>query len=315
VRIDVVTLFPEMFAPLSHSILGRAIEQGRLVVSYVNPRDFTSDRHRTVDDYPYGGGPGMVMKAEPIFLAVESVLGSDDAGRPADVAEPERAVVLLSPAGRVFSQHVAAELAEKAHLVLICGHYEGVDERVVEHLVDDEISIGDYVLTGGELAAMVVIDAVARLLPGVLGHEESASDESHSQGLLEYPQYTRPPEFRGWPVPERLLSGHHAEIAKWRRRQALERTAARRPDLLTTELLAELADDGSKKRKRARRARPADAPEVGADVRGGESGHADTEGRQSRAMDGEGRQPGPVDSEGCQQGAVESEGRQPGTVD
>jgi tRNA (guanine37-N1)-methyltransferase len=167
-------------------------------------------------------------------------------------------VVLMSPTGRVFSQRVAAELAVMDHLVLICGHYEGVDERVVEHLVDDEISIGDYVLTGGELAAMVVIDAVARLLPGVLGHEESASDESHSQGLLEYPQYTRPPVFRGWPVPDRLLSGHHAEIAKWRRRQSLERTLARRPDLMTPELLAELADDGSKKRKRPRRARPAE---------------------------------------------------------
>jgi tRNA (guanine37-N1)-methyltransferase len=268
VRIDVVTLFPEMFAPLSHSILGRAIEQGRLTVSYVNPRDFTSDRHRTVDDYPYGGGPGMVMKPEPIFLAVESVLGpsqgtapegeGDPVGAvgPDDAAGAARSVVLLSPAGRVFTQQIAAELAAKDHLVLICGHYEGVDERVVAHLVDDEISIGDYVLTGGELAAMVVIDAVARLLPGVLGHEESASDESHSQGLLEYPQYTRPPVFREWPVPDRLLSGHHAEIAKWRRRQSLERTAARRPDLMTPELLAELADDGSKKRKRARRPKP-----------------------------------------------------------
>src|SRR5215212_1475382 len=230
-----------MFAPLEHSILGRAIEQGRLTVTYVNPRDFTSDRHRTVDDYPYGGGPGMVMTVEPIFLAVESV------------ARPDSAVVLLSPTGRVFRQSIAAELATRDHLVLICGHYEGVDERVREHLATDEISIGDYVLTGGELAAMVVIDAVARLLPGVLGHAESASDESHSHGLLEYPQYTRPPEFRGWPVPERLLSGHHAEIAKWRRRQSLERTAQLRPDLMTSELLAELADDGTKKRGRRRR--------------------------------------------------------------
>ena len=245
--IDVVTLFPEMFAPLSHSILGRAIEQGRLSVRYVNPRDFTADRHRTVDDYPYGGGPGMVMKPEPIFLAVESV------------TRPETHVILLSPAGRLFTQSTAAQLAQRDHLVLICGHYEGVDERIVEHLVDDEISIGDYVLTGGELGAMVLIDAVARLLPGVLGHAESAGDESHSHGLLEYPHYTRPPEFRGWPVPERLLSGHHAEIAKWRRRQSLERTAARRPDLMTPELLAELADDGSKKRKRAR---PRVAPEA-----------------------------------------------------
>ena len=239
-RIDVVTLFPEMFAPLQHSILGRAIEQGRLAVNLVNPRDFTSDRHRTVDDYPYGGGPGMVMKPEPIFLAVESV------------AQPGTHVILLSPTGRVFSQPIAAELARRDHLVLICGHYEGVDERVREHLAADEISIGDYVLTGGELAAMVVIDAIARLLPGVLGHAESAGDESHSHGLLEYPQYTRPPEFRGWAVPERLLSGHHAEIARWRRRQALERTAALRPDLMTPELLAELADDGTKKRKRSR---------------------------------------------------------------
>ena len=247
-RIDVVTLFPEMFAPLTHSILGRAIEQGRLRVNYVNPRDFTSDRHRTVDDYPYGGGPGMVMKAEPIFLAVESV------------ARPDTDVILLSPAGRVFNQSIAAELAQRDHLVLICGHYEGVDERVREHLATDEISIGDYVLTGGELAAMVVVDAVARLLPGVLGHAESAGDESHSHGLLEYPHYTRPPEFRGWPVPERLLSGHHAEIAKWRRRQALERTADHRPDLMTAELQAELADDGPKSRTRARSRRSIDAP-------------------------------------------------------
>jgi tRNA (guanine37-N1)-methyltransferase len=240
VRIDVVTLFPEMFAPLDHSILGRAIRQGHLSVNFVNPRDFTSDRHRTVDDYPYGGGPGMVMKPEPIFLAVESI------------ARPESTIILLSPAGRLFSQSVAADLARRAHLVLICGHYEGVDERVREHLATDEISIGDYVLTGGELAAMVVVDAVARLLPGVLGHAESAGDESHSHGLLEYPQYTRPPDLRGWSVPDVLLSGHHAEIEKWRRRQSLERTAAHRPDLMTPELLAELADDGSKKRRRSR---------------------------------------------------------------
>jgi tRNA (guanine37-N1)-methyltransferase len=251
-KIDVITLFPEMLSPLNHSILGRAIEQGLLTVRYVNPRDFTSDRHRTVDDYPYGGGPGMVMKAEPIFLAVESVLGTPDKVE-RESASPGPAVVLLSPAGRVFTQSIAAELAGLDHLVLICGHYEGVDERVREHLATDELSIGDYVLTGGELAALVVIDAVARLLPGVLGHAESAGDESHSHGLLEYPQYTRPPEFRGWPVPERLLSGHHAEIAKWRRRQALERTAARRADLMTPELLAELADDGTQKRRRPRR--------------------------------------------------------------
>lgn len=247
-QVDIVTLFPEMFEPLRHSIVGRAVADGRLLVRYVNPRDFTTDRHRTVDDYPYGGGPGMVMKPEPLFLAVESV------------ARPESAVILMSPAGRVFRQTIAAELARQAHLVLICGHYEGVDERVREYLVTDEISIGDYVLTGGELAAMVVVDAVARLLPGVLGHAESAGDESHSAGLLEYPQYTRPPVFRGWPVPDRLLSGHHAEIARWRRRQALEITAARRPDLMTPELLAELTDDGTK-RSRRRRAKRAPASE------------------------------------------------------
>jgi tRNA (guanine37-N1)-methyltransferase len=239
-RIDVITLFPEMFAPLSHSIVGRAIEQRRLTVGYVNPREFTTDRHRSVDDYPYGGGPGMVMKPEPLFLAVESV------------ANPTSHVILLSPAGRVFSQTIAAELATHQHLILICGHYEGVDERVAEHLADDEISIGDYVLTGGELAAMVVVDAVARLLPGVLGHAESAGDESHSHGVLEYPQYTRPLEFRGWSVPDRLLTGHHAEIAKWRRRQSLERTAARRPDLMTAELLTELTDEGTRKSRRSR---------------------------------------------------------------
>ncbi|MCC7372318.1 MAG: tRNA (guanosine(37)-N1)-methyltransferase TrmD [Chloroflexi bacterium] len=253
-QVDVVTLFPEMFEPLRHSIVGRAVADGRLSIRYVNPRDFTADRHRTVDDYPYGGGPGMVMKPEPLFLAVESV------------AQPTSAVILMSPAGRVFRQSVAAELAEQAHLILVCGHYEGVDERVREHLVTDEISIGDYVLTGGELAAMVIVDAVARLLPGVLGDAESAGDESHSAGLLEYPQYTRPPAFRGWPVPDRLLSGHHAEIAKWRRRQALELTAARRPDLMTPELLAELADDGTRKVRRRRPARAAVPADDGARV-------------------------------------------------
>jgi tRNA (guanine37-N1)-methyltransferase len=207
----------------------------------------------------------MVMKAEPIFLAVESVL--DRSGEMTTEHAPG-AVILLSPAGRVFTQSVAAELAIRDHLILICGHYEGVDERVREHLATDELSIGDYVLTGGELAAMVVIDAVARLLPGVLGHAESAGDESHSHGLLEYAQYTRPPEFRGWPVPERLLSGHHAEIAKWRRRQSLERTAARRPDLMTPELLAEVADNGTKKRKRSRRPSEDRPPEPAAPAPG-----------------------------------------------
>jgi tRNA (guanine37-N1)-methyltransferase len=242
VRVDVVTLFPEMFAgPFGHSIIGRAIDQGRLEVGFVDPRDFTSDRHRTVDDYPYGGGPGMVMKPEPLFLAVESV------------AKPESAVILMSPAGRVFSQQIAAELAQRAHLILMCGHYEGVDDRVREHLATDELSIGDYVITGGELAAMVVVDAVARLLPGVLGHAESAGDESHSQGVLEYPQFTRPAEFRGWPVPDILLSGDHGKVATWRRRRSLERTAEQRPDLMTPELAAELADDGTRPSKSALR--------------------------------------------------------------
>lgn len=228
-RFDVLTLFPEMFGgPLGHSILARAIERGLLEVGLTNIRDFATDRHRTVDDYPYGGGPGMVMKPGPIFDAVESV------------ARPGSTVILLSPRGRVFDQRIAAELAQREHLVLICGHYEGVDERVRENLATDELSIGDYVLTGGELAAMVVIDAVARLLPGVLGGVTSACDESHSQGLLEYPQYTRPPEFRGRVVPNVLLSGNHALIARWRRQQALLRTTERRPDLLSSEHREEL---------------------------------------------------------------------------
>jgi len=232
-RVDVLTLFPEMFAgPLGHSILGRAIGRGLLQVQLTNPRDFTTDRHRTVDDYPYGGGPGMVMKPDPIFTAVESL------------ARPDDPIILLSPQGRVFSQAVAAELASQPRLILICGHYEGVDERVREHLATDELSIGDYVLTGGELAAMVVIDAVARLLPSVLGAEASTGEESHSQGLLEYPHYTRPPEFRGWTVPDILLSGHHAEIARWRRQQSLLRTAHHRPDLLTDEHLDEMRRSG-----------------------------------------------------------------------
>ena len=240
-RIDVLTLFPEMFAgPLGHSILRRAIERELLRVELTDIRGFATDRHRTVDDYPYGGGPGMVMKPGPIFAAVESV------------ARPGSPVILLSPGGRLFTQQVAAELAEYEHLVLICGHYEGIDERVREHLATDELSIGDYVLTGGELPAMVVIDAVGRLLPGVLGGEASTGEESHSAGLLEYPHYTRPPDFRDYPVPEVLLSGNHAEIARWRRRQSLLRTAERRPDLLTPEHREEL--------RRAGLAAPDDTP-------------------------------------------------------
>jgi tRNA (guanine37-N1)-methyltransferase len=228
-RVDIMTLFPEMFAgPLGYSMIGRAIERTLLQVTLTNIRDFATDRHRTVDDYPYGGGPGMVMKPGPIFDAVEAVV------------TPESPIILLSPRGRLFSQRIAEELAQREHLVLVCGHYEGVDERVREHLATDELSIGDYVLTGGELAAMVVVDAVGRLLPGVLGGEQSTAEESHSSGVLEYPHYTRPPEFRGWPVPEILLSGNHGEIARWRRQQALRHTAEARPDLLTDELRQEL---------------------------------------------------------------------------
>jgi tRNA (guanine37-N1)-methyltransferase len=220
-RIDILTLFPGMFVgPFDHSIVRRARDAGKLDLQLIDIREFATDRHRTVDDTPYGGGPGMVMKPDPIFAAVDSV------------RKPDSHVVLLSPRGRTFHQQTAVELSRLPHLVLICGHYEGVDERVSLHLADDELSIGDYVLTGGELPAMVVVDAVSRLLPGVLGAGESALDESHSAGLLEYPQYTRPAEFRGWQVPEVLLSGHHGEIERWRRAQALDQTRRRRPDLL-----------------------------------------------------------------------------------
>jgi tRNA (guanine37-N1)-methyltransferase len=217
-RFDILTLFPEMFrGPLDESILARARERGLLEVALHNPRDVTTDRHHIVDDYPYGGGAGMVMKPEPLFVAAEQI----------DRRGP---VILMSPQGRVFSQQIAHELAEQQQITLICGHYEGVDERVREHLVTDEISLGDFVLTGGELAAMVIVDAVARLLPGVLA-AGSTEEESHTAGLLEYPQYTRPAEYRGWRVPEMLLSGNHAAIARWRRKEALRRTRARRPDL------------------------------------------------------------------------------------
>jgi len=220
-KIDVLTLFPEMFAgPLDVSIIQRARSSGLLDLRIHNLRDYTHDRHKTVDDKPFGGGPGMVLKPEPLFEAVENL--ADDRTR----------VILLTPVGRPFSQGAARELAQEEHLLFICGSYEGVDERVRERLVDDELSIGDYVLTNGGLPAMVVIDAVTRLLPGVLGDEESARDESFSHGLLEYPHYTRPAEFRGLKVPEVLLSGHHAEIEKWRAEQAKLRTAQRRPDLL-----------------------------------------------------------------------------------
>lgn len=231
-RIDILTLFPEVFrGPFQASIIGRAVEAGLLHVFVHNIRDYAEGRHKVVDDYPYGGGPGMVMKPEPLFQAVESVAAQ---------ASQRGRVVLLTPQGRLLSQQVAGELASEERLLLICGHYEGVDERVREHLVDDEISIGDYVLSGGEFPALVVVDAVVRRLPGALGSEFSLEEESHAEGLLEYPQYTRPADFRGWKVPEMLLSGHHAEIARWRRRESVLRTAHRRPDLLAR---AELADE------------------------------------------------------------------------
>ena len=229
---DVVTIFPHMFpGPLGDSITGRALASGKVRLRAIDIREFALDRHRSTDDHPYGGGPGMVMRPEPVVAAVDSV--RRDGSR----------LLLLSPSGRRFDQKMAHQLATAEHLILICGRYEGVDERVSVVTAAEEVSIGDFVLTGGELAAMVVLDAVIRLLPGVLSSSEAWRDESHSteaDGLLEYPQYTRPVEFRGLHVPEVLLSGHHAQVAAWRRRQALERTRERRPDLLTAEHLAEL---------------------------------------------------------------------------
>ncbi|HET9885705.1 MAG TPA: tRNA (guanosine(37)-N1)-methyltransferase TrmD [Candidatus Binatia bacterium] len=218
----IVTLFPAMFeSPLNHSILKKAQEKGLISVVLVNPRDYTTDRHRITDDYPYGGGQGMVMKPEPVVAAIEDI----------KIRMPRAKFILLSPQGRVFNQASAAELAKEEELVLICGRYEGVDERVKD-FIDDEISIGDYTISGGEPAAIVVIDAVSRLVPGVLGNAKSADDESFSNGLLEYPQYTRPEEFRGAKVPEALLSGDHERIRQWRRQMSVQQTQKRRPDLI-----------------------------------------------------------------------------------
>ena len=222
-RFTIVTIFPEMFeSVLAASLLGKAMQAGLVQVDYVDPRSFTSDRHRTVDDAPYGGGPGMVMKVEPLVAAIESATSDD--------AVPHR--VLMSPVGAPLSQQRVRQLAEMSHIVLVCGRYEGIDQRVTDLVIDEEISLGDFVLTGGEIAAMAVIDAVARYVPGVLGEATSTDEESFSENLLEYPQYTRPAEFRGLSVPDILLSGHHARIASWRREQSLERTSVRRPDLL-----------------------------------------------------------------------------------
>ena len=220
-RVDIITLFPELCrAPLAESMMGRAQETGALELSVRNLRDWTGGNHHLVDDAPFGGGQGMVMKPEPLFAAVEAL--RTDA----------TTVVLMTPQGRRFDQALAREFAAKEHLLILCGHYEGVDHRVTEQLVDAEVSIGDYVLTNGAIAAVVFVDAVVRLLPGVLGHDQSAADDSFSHGLLEAPQYTRPADFRGWKVPEILLSGHHGEIAAWRRREAERRTRENRPDLL-----------------------------------------------------------------------------------
>ncbi|MSQ28557.1 MAG: tRNA (guanosine(37)-N1)-methyltransferase TrmD [Dehalococcoidia bacterium] len=244
-RIDVLTLFPAMFSgPFDESIIKRAQDRGLAQVHLHNIRDFTHDRHHIVDDYPYGGGAGMVLKPEPVFEALQSVRSA--------LVDVVPVVALMTPQGQRFEQSMAEELAKAPWLVLLCGHYEGVDERIRQHMVDREISVGDYVLTGGELPAMVVLDAVVRLIPGVMGSADSAGDESFSSGLLEYPHYTRPSDFMGWKTPDVLLSGHHAEVAKWRRRQALIRTAQRRPDLLAEnpitaeerEWLAEALEEG-----------------------------------------------------------------------
>jgi tRNA (guanine37-N1)-methyltransferase len=236
--IDILTLFPEICrAPLGESIMRRAQENKIVDLHIHNLRDWTSDKHHVVDDAPFGGGQGMVMKPEPIFAAVEE-LGEQqkqtfNAQRSTSNVQSQRPkVILMSPAGQRFDQRLAMELSKERHLIIICGHYEGVDHRVIDHLVDLEISIGDYVLTNGAIAAAVLVDAVVRLLPGVLGHEHSALDDSFSAGLLEAPQYTRPAEFRGWKVPDVLLSGNHAEIATWRKEQALKRTKENRPDLV-----------------------------------------------------------------------------------
>jgi tRNA (guanine37-N1)-methyltransferase len=255
-KIDILTLFPEICrAPLNESMMKRAQENGIVDLHIHNLRDWTTDKHHVVDDAPFGGGQGMVMKPEPIFAAVEELRETLNAqrSRPVGAADNLKAgntsgrlaggvtstaelrkpkVILMSPAGRRFDQQMAQELSRESHLIVICGHYEGVDHRVVEQLVDLEISIGDYVLTNGAIAAVVLVDAAVRLLPGVLGHEQSSVDDSFSAGLLEGPQYTRPAEFRGWKVPEVLLSGNHAEIAEWRKNEALRRTRENRPDLL-----------------------------------------------------------------------------------
>lgn len=223
-KIHVLTLFPEMFdGVIGSSILKKAQDKGAVSIEVINFRDFSTNKHKTVDDYPYGGGNGMVLKPEPIFHAVESIKGHQQAR-----------IIMLTPQGEKYNQRKAEELKKEDHLIFLCGHYEGFDERIREHLVSDEVSIGDFVLTGGELASMVVIDSIVRLLPGVLGNEESVNTDSFSSNLLEYPQYTRPEVFRGWKVPDTLLSGHHKNIEDWRKEESLRRTYDRRPDLINT---------------------------------------------------------------------------------
>lgn len=237
---DILTLFPAMFdGPFDESIVRRAVEAGRTSIALHNIRDYAPGKHRVTDDAPYGGGGGMIMKPEPIFNAVEAILGDEAPSQWAGEGEPPTPVILLSPQGRLFDHQIARELSRRPRLVLICGRYEGVDERVRQYLCTDEISIGDYVLSGGELAAMVIVDAVTRLLPGVLGDPAAPFEDSHVAGLLEYPHYTRPAEYRGYPVPPVLLSGHHAELARWRRQESLRRTLLRRPDLLVRASLSE----------------------------------------------------------------------------
>ncbi|MDY6892980.1 MAG: tRNA (guanosine(37)-N1)-methyltransferase TrmD [Chloroflexota bacterium] len=224
-HIDILTLFPNMFSgPFTESIVKRAVDRNLVNIVIHNLRDWGIGKHKVVDDYPFGGGPGMLLKPEPLVEAIEAIEAKND--------RSPASVILLTPQGRVFNQAIATELAALDRLLLICGHYEGVDERVREHMINDEISIGDFVLTGGELPAMVIIDAVVRLLPGVLGSEASLQEDSHTSGLIQYPQYTRPQSYRGWEVPEVLLSGNHAQIARWRREQSIARTLSRRPELL-----------------------------------------------------------------------------------
>lgn len=220
-RIDILSLFPEFLNIISNwSMIGRAVEQNKVQIHNINIRDFSNNKHKKVDDYPFGGGPGMVMKPEPIFDAINSV------------KEPRSKVIYLSPQGKPFNQGMANELSKESHIILLCGHYEGIDNRIIEHYIDEEISLGDFVLTGGEIPAMMIVDAVVRLLPGVLNSEESFMDESHYDGLLEHPQYTRPRVFKGHNVPDVLLSGNHKDIENWKKEQALRTTLSKRPDLL-----------------------------------------------------------------------------------